>query len=326
MLRIQRVLANGEQTEGTIAYSDKEGLPRSYESIREELATVYGQRVELGVLHNGVELDLYPSVWSILVRPGTILTVKASTGLGTALSGRNTPRSPPTPYEQVGQVSDAYTIAQRLEALAELDTDGVVTGHDYAMARSKLPKPKRPKCNTASSGPSHYDSATPQTPVATKAYSAPVSAVERIEDDDTFRPVRTQTDRKNPSFVASFLSGFDTDKGGRMTIHSGSTRIRGDSSATAPSARTLFGVLSPGAAAHQLRCVEVLFFGAGLEPLRSQVLHENLADGDTPTRATTIDFARKANTNAAGYQRARTTVLPRNVESVPLSTLCPLTE
>ncbi|KAG0662396.1 hypothetical protein C6P46_003342 [Rhodotorula mucilaginosa] len=121
MLRVQRVLANGEQTEGTIAYFEEPGSPRSYESIREELRTVYGQRVELSVLHDdGAELDLYPSVWSILVRPGTTIIVKAATGLGTALSGRGTPRLVPTPREQTDAVSDAYTIAQRLEALAEL--------------------------------------------------------------------------------------------------------------------------------------------------------------------------------------------------------------
>ncbi|GAA5955658.1 hypothetical protein JCM8115_006817 [Rhodotorula mucilaginosa] len=125
MLRVQRVLANGEQTEGTIAYFEEPGSPRSYESIREELRTVYGQRVELSVLHDdGAELDLYPSVWSILVRPGTTIIVKAATGLGTALSGRGTPRLVPTPREQTDAVSDAYTIAQRLEALAELATEG----------------------------------------------------------------------------------------------------------------------------------------------------------------------------------------------------------
>jgi hypothetical protein len=31
MLRVQRVLANGEQTEGTIAYFEEPGSPRSYE-------------------------------------------------------------------------------------------------------------------------------------------------------------------------------------------------------------------------------------------------------------------------------------------------------
>jgi hypothetical protein len=95
------------------------------QSIREELRTVYGQRVELSVLHDdGAELDLYPSVWSILVRPGTTIIVKAATGLGTALSGRGTPRLVPTPREQTDAVSDAYTIAQRLEALAELAAEG----------------------------------------------------------------------------------------------------------------------------------------------------------------------------------------------------------
>lgn len=89
------------------------------------MRTVYGQRVELSVLHDdGAELDLYPSVWSILVHPGTTIIVKAATGLGTALSDRSTPRSVPTPREQTEAVSDAYTIAQRLEALADLAAEG----------------------------------------------------------------------------------------------------------------------------------------------------------------------------------------------------------
>lgn len=178
MLRVQRVLANGEQTEGTIAYFEEPGgLPRSYESIREELKTVYGQRVELSVLHDdGAELDLYPSVWSILVRPGTTIIVKAAVGLGTALSGRSTPRSIPTPREQTEAVSDAHTIAQRLEALADLATEAQPRRSPLASQRDRTRQassaPESPRLE-----PSAYPSPPTSRPRSLVGPSAATSAL-----------------------------------------------------------------------------------------------------------------------------------------------------
>ncbi|GAA5986354.1 hypothetical protein JCM10908_003721 [Rhodotorula pacifica] len=225
------------------------------------------------MLHDGTELDLYPSVWSILVRPGTTIIVKASTGLGSALSGRSTPRSISTPYEQPAG-SDPCTIAQRLEALAELGTDdslrhysprasrharhgqvssapespllessqyypsppssrprslvgpngrlpslitqhfdeiggwsgcddeqsdgacaaGSADGADEIAPFAQSAKPARPTCQTSLQPASLAVSSMPRRRSPTKAYSAPVSAIERDEHADAPRRIRTDAD------------------------------------------------------------------------------------------------------------------------------------